>query len=604
MTKSAYPPIADYGYLSDCHSCALVSKTGSIDWACLPRFDSPSCFGRILDWEKGGFCRISPSLKFRSSRRYVGDTLVLETTFATDGGKARLTDLFTMKEGGEDDPRQQILRVVEGLEGTMDLTLECSPRFEYGTVKPWIREVGEGAYVALGGSSGLLISGTFRFERKHRHRLDGTCRVGKGERACLSMIYRKAEVLDEGELRWPAIPDLERRLEETLDWWASWVSKSRYEGLYAGQAIRSAVVLKGLCNAPTGAIVAAPTTSLPESPGGSRNWDYRFTWIRDSCFAARSLAEIGFVKEADGFRRFVERSAAGSADELQILFGIGGERRLREETLEDLEGYNGAKPVRVGNAAESQVQLDVYGELLNLSWLWYSRGHSPDSDYWEFLTGIVETVTKSWDTPDRGIWEMRGQPRHFVHSKVMCWAALNYAIRLADELDREAPVERWRKTREEIRRAIEKKGYDKSRGVFVQAFGGDAMDAALLLLPTAEFVDFGDDRMVRTTEAVRKELEIDGLLRRYADGNDELPGQEGVFLACSFWLVNCLARQGRLDDARKVFERAVGTGNDLGLFAEEYHVGRKEMLGNFPQGLTHLSLIMALVALNEAGGRR
>ena len=405
-----YPPIADYGYLSDCHSCALVSKAGSIDWACLPRFDSPSSFGRILDWEKGGFCRISPAGEFRSSRRYVDDTLVLETTFENDRGKARLTDLFTMKEGGEQDPHRQILRVVEGLEGTMDLRLECSPRFEYGTVKPWIRKVGDEAYAALGGSSGLLISGNFRFALKHRHDLDGTCRVGKGERAYLSLIYRNPEVLDEGAVSAPGISDLGKRLEETMNWWTAWASKTRTKGPYGGLAVRSAVVLKGLCNAPTGAIVAAPTTSLPESPGGSRNWDYRFTWIRDSCFAARSLAEIGFTKEADGFRRFVERSAAGSAEELQILFGVGGERRLREETLDGLEGYDGARPVRVGNAAENQVQLDVYGELLNLSWLWFSKGHAPDDDYWEFLTGIVETVAGRWRDPERGIWERPSPP--------------------------------------------------------------------------------------------------------------------------------------------------------------------------------------------------
>jgi pentatricopeptide repeat protein len=354
-----------------------------------------------------------------------------------------------------------------------------------------------------------------------------------------------------------------------------------------------------LSNAPTGAIAAAATTSLPETPGGTRNWDYRFTWIRDSCFAVRSLAQIGFVKEADGFRRFIERSAAGSAEELQILFGMGGERLLKEQELIDLEGYRGAKPVRIGNAAEKQLQLDVYGEILDLSWLWYSRGHSPDADYWEFLTGMIETAATIWNEPDRGIWEIRGKPRHFVHSKVMCWAALNYGIRLAKELEREAPIGRWEKAREVVRSTIEKQGYDQDRGVFVQAFDNRIIDASLLLIPTVGFVDYTDERMIRTTDVVGKELNASGLLRRYPEGEDNLPGKEGAFLACSFWLVNCLARQGRHDEAYEVFNRAVRTGNDLGLFSEEYDTERGEMLGNYPQGLTHLSLITALVALTE-----
>jgi GH15 family glucan-1,4-alpha-glucosidase len=595
-----YPPIGDYAFLSDCHSSALVSRGGSIDWACLPRFDSPSAFARILDVDKGGYCLISPKRKFRSSRRYLEPGLVLETTFAIGPGRARLIDCFTMRKGGEHEPHRQILRVVEGLEGTTDFMLECLPRFEYGAVKPWIRKIGKSAYAAIGGSSGLLVSGSFELEMGQGHGVTGACRVGQGERAYLSILFRNPETLDEDGVRPPPVRELAQRLEETLAWWQAWAAKSRYGGPHAELAARSAAVLKGLCNAPTGAIIAAPTTSLPESPGGSRNWDYRYTWVRDSCFAARSLAEIGFDREAEGFRRFVERSAAGSAQEIQVLFGVGGERRLREEPLEDLEGYAGARPVRVGNAAEGQLQLDVSGELLSLSWLWHSRGHSPDADYWQFLTEIVETAARNWSKPDRGIWEMRGGPRHFVHSKVMCWAALDYGIRLAHDLGREAPVERWAKARAQVRRAVEGAGYDSERGVFVQAFESRAMDASLLLLPSVGFVDYGDTRMVRTTDAVRRELEAGGLLRRYPEGLDGLPGREGAFLACSFWLVNCLARQGRFAEARAAFSRAAATGNDLGLFSEEYDVDRGEMLGNFPQALTHLSLIEAALALEQA----
>ncbi|MGE5237836.1 MAG: glycoside hydrolase family 15 protein [Chloroflexota bacterium] len=604
MPDDSYPPIGDYGYIADCHSCALVSRSGSIDWACMPRFDSGSCFARILDWHNGGFCQISPIGSYRSSRRYIDNTLVLETIFENDEGKVRLIDCFTMKKGGKHDPHQQILRVVEGLEGTMKLKFDCAPRFEYGAVKPWIREYREAQYIALGGSDGLLISGDFCLGMKHRHDLDGTCSVGKGERAYLSLSYRRPEILDEGGAEIPSISELSRRLEETIDWWRSWVSQISFSGPHATLATRSAIVLKGLSNAPTGAIAAAATTSLPETPAGSRNWDYRFTWIRDSCFAVRSLAAIGLAKEADGFRRFVERSAAGSAEELQILFGMGGERRLKEQELTALEGYRGARPVRIGNAAEKQTQLDVYGELLDLSWLWYSRGHSPDQDYWEFLTGMVETAAADWNKPDRGIWEMRGEPRHFVHSKVMCWAALNYGILLAQELERAAPIERWKKVREDVRGRIERDGYDKDRGIFVQAFDSHTLDAALLLIPTVGFIDYADERMIRTTDVIRQQLAIDGLLRRYPEGSDGMPGSEGVFLACSFWLVNCLARQGRLDEAQEVFDRALSTGNDLGLFSEEYDVERREMLGNYPQALTHLSLITALVALCEMSSTR
>jgi pentatricopeptide repeat protein len=599
MTDDAYPAISAYGYIGDCHSCALVSGSGSIDWACMPRFDSGSCFGRILDWRKGGFCQISPMEPYKSSRRYIDNTLVLKTVFENKEGKVQLIDCFTMREGGKHDPHRQILRVVEGLEGRMILKFDCAPRFEYGAVKPWIRKYKGEQYIALGGSDGLLISGDFCLGMKHRHHLEGTCSVGKDERAYLSILYRRPEMLDEGIVEIPSISELARRLDETIDWWRSWTSKNSFSGSYTEPAMRSAIILKGLSNAPTGSIAAAATTSLPESPGSSRNWDYRFTWIRDSCFAVRSLAEIGFVKEADGFRSFVERSAAGSAEELQILFGLGGERRLKEQELTELEGYRSAQPVRIGNAAEKQMQLDVYGELLDLSWLWYSRGHAPDADYWEFLTGMVDTAAANWNKPDRGIWEMRGSPRHFVHSKVMCWAALNYGIMLAQKLEREAPVERWKEAREDLRRGIEKEGYDQDRGVFVQAFDNKAMDAALLLIPTVGFIEYTDERMVRTANEVQKELAVNGLLRRYPEGNDAMDGKEGAFLACSFWLVNCLARQGRLDEAHNVFKRAVRTGNDLGIFSEEYDIKREEMLGNYPQGLTHLSLITAIIALTE-----
>jgi GH15 family glucan-1,4-alpha-glucosidase len=602
MMPNTYPAIGDYAYIADCHSSALISRWGSIDWCCMPRLDSRSCFGRLLGWQQGGYCQIVPVEFGETRRRYLPDTLVLETTFRTPNGEARLLDCFTMRQGGGHRPYQQILRLLEGLKGRVTFQVEIVPRFDYGAIKPWLRRRHHhhwDYYTAVGGSDGLLISGDVHLTIQPRHDLTGTCTVEAGQRAHLSLLYRRPEALDEGRGEPPGLEALERRLDETITWWRVWSSRGQVEGPYAEQARRSAIILKGLTNAPTGAIAAAPTTSLPEAPGGSRNWDYRFTWVRDSVFTVRSLAELGHVKEADGFRRFMERSAAGSAAELQILFGVGGERRLHEHEVKELAGYRGATPVRIGNAAEAQMQLDVYGELLDLAWSWHQRGNSPDNDYWEFLVELVNAAVDLWMQPDRGIWEMRGTPRHFVHSKVMCWAACDRGIKLAQDLGRDGPVAVWQQARDEMRRVIETQGYDAKRGVFMQAFGYPRMDAALLLLPLVGFVDYHDARMIRTTEAIREELEEDGLLRRYAPDNDGLEGKEGVFLACSFWLAECLARQGRHQDAHRVLQRAIATGNDLGLFSEEYDTKTGEMLGNFPQGLTHLSLIAAIVALAE-----
>jgi pentatricopeptide repeat protein len=595
-----YPPIADYALIGDCHAAALVSKEASIDWCCLPRFDSGSCFGRLLDWDRGGYCQIVPEdADFSSSRRYVDDTLVLETTFRSGGGEARMFDCFTMRRGGARDPYRQILRVMEGVRGRMRLRLWLCPRFDYAEVRPWIRQEGVRHYSAIGGNDGLLIASEADLDFGDSHDVQATFDVEAGERVHLSIQFMRPEMIDD-ELPDPPQPEeLDRRLEDTVKWWRRWSSKARLDGPHGPGAIRSAIVLKALTNAPTGAIAAAPTTSLPEAPGGSRNWDYRFTWVRDSSFAVRSLAEVGFDAEADGFRRFVERSSAGHADDLQILYGVGGERRLPELVLDDLEGYRGARPVRVGNAASGQVQLDVYGELLDMAWMWHRRGHSPDDDYWRFLVDLVNCAAARWMEPDRGIWETRGRPQHFVHSKAMCWVALDRGIRLARECARRAPLRRWTQTRNAIRRAVESDGYDVKRGVFVRAFRTKALDASLLLLPTVEFVPYQDERMIRTVDAIRTDLDEDGLLRRYGSA-DGLGGREGGFLACSFWLAECYARQGRPDEAREVFDRAVSTGNDLGLFSEEYDVQRREMLGNFPQALTHLSHIAAAVALTSA----
>jgi GH15 family glucan-1,4-alpha-glucosidase len=594
-----YPPIADYALIGDCHSAALVSRAGSIDWCCMPRFDSGSAFGRLLDWDRGGHCTLAPRSRHTSHRSYVEDTLVLVTTYRSQGGEARVFDCFTMRRGGARDPYQQLIRVIEGVRGRMALDLVVSPRFDYGEVRPWIRQHGVRLYSAIGGNDALVIAGDPELTPTRDHDLAARIAVRAGERSRVSIQFIRPELLDRERIFGPEPEEIDHRLQQTIDWWRQWASRVSIGGPRASPVKRSAIVLKCLTNAPTGAIVAAPTTSLPEVPGGSRNWDYRYSWIRDSSFTVRALAELGCEAEADGFRRFIERSAAGSAEDLQILYGAGGERGLVEVVLEEREGYRGARPVRVGNGATRQLQLDAYGILLDLAWRWHLRGHSPDDDYWRFLVDLVDCAARRWREPDHGIWEVRGPPRHFVHSKVMCWSALEGGLKLARECSRKAPERRWTTARNEVRRAIEAEGYQRKRGVFVRSFGTRQVDAALLLLPATGFVDYQDERMVRTTDAVRDDLMEDGLLRRYraADG---LKGKEGVFLAASFWLAECLARQARREEAVEVFDRAVSTGNDLGLFSEEFDQGTSEMLGNFPQGLTHLSHISAALALGAS----
>ena len=491
-----------------------------------------------------------------------------------------------------------MLRVLEGVRGSVELDIEVAPRFDYGELKPWIRQEGENLYSAIGGNDGLLISCDADLRKGEDHNLKAAVNLHAGERVRLIVTSVPPEDLDREPITEPTHTETDRRLEETIDWWRRWASHNCFEGTYKPGVLRSAIVIKALTNDLTGAVAAAATTSLPEIPGGEANWDYRYSWIRDSFFSVRSLAEIGFEGAADDFRRFVERSAAGSADKLQIMYGVGGERRLTEEILDHLEGYRGARPVRVGNAASGQLQLDVYGELLELAWRWHKRGNSPDDDYWRFLLDLVDAAAERWREPDHGIWESRGEPSHFVFSKVMCWTALDRGIRLSEECLRRAPVRRWEKTREEIREAVETEGYEKKRGVFTETFGGRELDAALLLLPQVDFLDYDDERMVRTADAIREELGDEGLLRRFHQGGET---REGAFIACSFWLAECLARQGRTQEARKTFDLAVSTGNDLGLFSEEYDTVNEEPLGNFPQGLTHLAHISAAVALTESG---
>jgi GH15 family glucan-1,4-alpha-glucosidase len=596
-----FPLIEEYALIGDCRTAALVSPTGSIDWLCLPRFDSGSVFARLLDRDRGGYCALTPLGMdgSESSRTYEEDTLVLSTTFDVSSGSARLIDFLAIprEEEREVAPRR-VMRVVEGERGTVEFDVRIVPRFDYGDVRPWMRRHGDRLHSAIGGNDALIIWCEASLDQVDNHELQGSFKVRAGERVRMVMTYCAPEQVpvDPQETE-PA--DVDEALEHTVEWWRKWCGRIKVDS-QSLDVRRSAMVLKALTYDPTGAIVAAPTTSLPEAIPGERNWDYRYSWVRDASFSSRAFVEVGCSDEGDAFREFMMRSAAGHAEDLQIVYGVGGERRIGQSSSTGLCGYRGTSPVNVGNTAAGQRQLDAYGELVNLIWRWHRRGHSPDDDNWRFMVSLIDRAAVQSKQPDCGIWEWPGEPDHFVHSKVMCWAALDRGIRLADECMRRAPTRRWAKARDELRRTIERRGYDRKRGVFVQAYDRQDLDCALLLLPTVEFVDWDDERMVRTALAIREELDAGrGLLYRYRR-KDGLKGEEGAFLCCSFWLVECFARAGLLPDAQEVFDQSVAAGNDLGLFSEELDPDSGELRGNFPQGLTHLAHISAAVALSEA----
>jgi GH15 family glucan-1,4-alpha-glucosidase len=598
VSAPAQPPLASYALIADGYAAALVSRGGSIDWCCLPRVDSGSCFARVLDAERGGFCSIAPTGDFESTRDYDDRTLVLATTFRVADGEVRLTDAFLVDPEAEPVDRR-VLRVLEGVRGAVELEVRLAARFDYGEVRPWLRRTGPGQWCLIGGNDALTVAGDLPLEPEGEHVLGARVTVRAGDRVRLWLAYGRPEDLEPEPPAPPRAEALDDALEATRESWRSWSAGGAPDAQGLPGVERSALMLKALAHPRTGAIAAAATTSLPETPGGERNWDYRYSWIRDSAFAARSLAEVGFEAEADAFRRFVQRAAAGHADELQVLFGVGGERRLPEQEL-GLSGYRGAAPVRAGNGAAGQLQLDAFGELVGLTWRWHRRGHSPDDDFWRFLVSLVDRAAERWSEPDAGLWEWRGDPLHFVHSKALCWSALDRGIRLAEECGRQAPTRGWSRVRDEIAETIEAEGYDRERGIYVQAFGRPELDGALLLLPVSGYVAWDDPRMVRTTDAVRAELAAgDGLLYRYRR-EDGLGGKEGAFLACSFWLAECLARQGRPAEARAAFDAGVATANDVGMFSEEWDPDAHEMLGNLPQALTHLAHISAAVALREA----
>lgn len=600
---AVYPPIEDYALISDCESAALVGRDGSIDWCCMPQMDSDSSFGRLLDWHQGGHCSIAPSGPTAVQRGYVEGTAVLRTRFDAAQGSVELHDFFAMNGGpGEFDGTDHLARLARGLSGEVALRVEVAPRFDFGTIVPDLRCVGPGLYTACGSNKGLLIhcSRPLVLDRA-ACMLRGDPALCRGETLALSIRFVPPEFLADAVRRWhPDDGELGARLQRTLAWWTGWERSGSRPPHPDPFTRRSALTLKALCFERTGALVAAATTSLPEAPGGTRNWDYRFSWLRDSVLAVRALHALGHGREADRFRAFIERSAAGNARQLQLMYGVDGRRRLPEIELGHLEGWRGARPVRVGNGAARQSQLDIYGHLLELAWLGHANDRV-DPDYWDFLVHAVDTACERWCEPDHGIWEMRDAPRHFVHSKAMCWAAADRGIALARRHGLPAPLARWHGARQAMREAIEQHGYDPRRGVYCQAFGETQADAALLLLPRFGFVAFDDPRMQRTAEWIRRRLDRGGLLLRY-DRPDGLPEPEGAFVPCTFWLAECLAGQGRRDEALRAYQRACRCANELGLFSEEFSRDGRGMLGNFPQLLTHLSQVTARLAIDAMAG--
>lgn len=605
------PDIADYAVIGDLHTAALVSRWGSIDWCCMPRFDSASCFGRLLDPDAGMF-EIAPSSERSESHRfYQDDALVLVTRWEVGGAQADVIDCLAAGpdrgrlERGESRRSQgsrpgvdgpMLIRYVAGRRGEMEFDLDLAPRFDYGLVLPWLRQIDRNSWSLIAGDDGLVVeSEAILAPNDERDRISARFTVSPRETVRTAVSFLRPEVIEKGVDFEGGIDRLDQELTRTVESWQSWSKHLEPSDRLDYGVRRSALVLRSLTYAPTGAIAAAATTSLPETAGGERNWDYRYSWIRDSSFASRTLAEVGAEEEAGAFWRFIGRTAAGRADELQTVYGVGGERRLGEYELDHLAGYLDSRPVRSGNAATDQIQLDSLGEIVNLAWRWHLRGFPPDDDEWRFLLSVIDAAAESSKATDRGIWEWRGDPEHFVHSKVMCWSALEHGLKLAEAGLRQAPVKRWKKRRDELHQEIHEKGSVDGR--FKQSYEHDGMDGALLLIPTTGFVEWEDPLMIATANAVEEELGVgDGLIYRY-DRKDSLKGKEGVFVPCAFWLTECLANQGRQEHAQRVFDGALACANDLGLFSEEWDPDEGRMLGNFPQGLSHLAHIAARLAL-------
>ena len=583
--------IEDYALIGDLQSAALVGRNGSVDWLCLPRFDSASCFSALLGDDSHGRWAIAPTSEVRAvSRRYRPGTLVLETDFETAAGRVRLIDF--MPRRGEGAP--QLVRIVEGLEGRVPMKIELVLRPDYASIVPWVDRVDDGV-MAAAGPDGFHLSSPLDLRADHDKTVaDFVAIEGARERFVLSWHPSYAAA--------PPIEDAESALARTESWWRAWSGRCAYEGEYRDEVVTSLLALKAMTDETTGGLVAAPTTSLPEDVGGVRNWDYRYCWLRDSVLTLNALLVGGYTEEALAFRDFALRVSTGDPSKLQIMYGLAGERRLNEFALDWLPGYEASKPVRVGNAASEQFQLDVYGEVVGVAAKAAEHLGVPSLPYEPRWRALIDHVEQVWQNPDDGIWEARGPRRHFTQSKVMAWVVFDSAVRLGEQLRLDAPIDRWKRVRQQIHAQVLEHGYDAQRNTFTQYYGSKELDASTLVIPIVGFLPGDDGRVTGTIDAVTAELGHDGFVSRYSttDTDDGLPGTEGQFLACSFWLVSALALNKRIDEARELFERLLALSNDVGLLAEEYDVPRKRQIGNFPQAFSHLALIQAADFITRA----
>jgi GH15 family glucan-1,4-alpha-glucosidase len=583
--------IEDYALVGDLESAALVGKDGSVEWMCVPRFDSPACFAALLGDEGHGRWLVAPAGEVREvTRAYRPGTLVLETEFSTDTGVARVVDFMPLRSDGP--PR--LMRIVEGVSGRVPMQVELALRPDYGSITPWLESVPDGV-AAVAGPDGFRLTTPLDLDVQ-----DGTARAQfetrEGSRHRFTLSWWPSHEVS------PSVEDADSALARTQAWWGEWSGRCEYEGPYREPVVTSLIALKAMTADSTGALIAAPTTSLPEDLGGVRNWDYRYCWLRDSVLTLEALLTGGYTEEALAFRDFMYRVATGDPSKIQIMYGVGGERRLSEFELPELPGYEGSSPVRVGNAASEQYQLDVYGEVIGVAFTAAERLGEVQERYAPRWRALVDYVGEIWREPDDGIWEARGPRRHYTYSKVMAWVVFDRAVRMAQRFGLGGPVEQWTGTRDEIHAQVCEQGYDEERRTFTQYYGSRELDASTLNIALVGFLPPTDERVTGTIDAVRRELGRDGFIARYStdDTDDGLPGGEGQFLACSFWLVNALARNGRPADARDLFDRLLALRNDVGLLAEEYDVVRGRQVGNFPQAFSHLALIQAAAAITEA----
>lgn len=585
--------IEDYALIGDLQTSALVGRDGSLDWLCVPRFDSPACFAALLGDPSHGRWLVAPSGPIESvSRHYRGTTLILETEFTTTAGRARVIDFMPPRNDLAD-----VVRIVEGIEGRVPFQMDLTIRFDYGSIVPWVSRI-ENGIRAIAGPDTLYCRATVPMHGQNMHTV-AEFAVGPGERVAFDLTYGRTMSAAPDRL------DIAASLADTGSFWNEWAALCRYEGRWRDAVIRSLITLKGLIYQPTGGVVAASTTSLPERIGGVRNWDYRFCWLRDATFTLLALMSSGYTAEAAAWREWLVNAVAGDPSQLQIMYGIAGERRLTELEIDWLPGYENSRPVRIGNAAYGQHQLDVYGETMDAFYLARTMGIPASESAWNLQLAMMRFLSADWQKPDEGIWETRGPARQFTHSKVMAWVAFDRAIRSAEEFGLGGPLDEWRKIRTQIRNQVLELGFDAKLGSFVQSYGSKDPDASLLMLPLVGFIDANDPRMVGTVKYHCETLMHEGFLHRYITQThvDGLPPGEGTFLLCTFWLADNLALQGRRAEAEEVFERLLSLRNDVGLLSEEYAPTSRRFLGNFPQAFSHVGLINTAMNL-EKGTRR